>query len=99
VVADTGGFNGSASHGAPATPWPTIIVASGTMVNLLVCNLDLVQAHGFVIDHYFVEGVNMNPGNGYKISFVARDTGVFRIYCYVFCTVHKVMFSQLLVVV
>lgn len=95
IVADGTGFNGSKSHGAPATPWPPIEVKRNETVSLLICNQDPIQAHGFVIDHYFDGGIVLNPGEAYKISFVAGDAGVFRIFCYVFCTAHTYMSGQL----
>jgi FtsP/CotA-like multicopper oxidase with cupredoxin domain len=95
IIADGTGFNGSKSHGAPVTPWPPIQVKRNETVSLLICNQDPIQAHGFVIDHYFDGGVVLNPGEAYKISFVASDAGAFRIFCYVFCTVHTYMSGQL----
>jgi nitrous oxide reductase len=99
VIADGRGFNGSASHGAPETPWPVIQVPKGETVNLLLCNLDPVQAHGFAIDHYFDGGVVLKPGDAYKVSFAASATGLFRIYCNIFCTVHRIMSGRLMIVV
>ena len=81
------------------TPWPLIHVKRNETVSVLICNQDPVQAHGFVIDHYLDGGIVLNPGEAYKISFIARDEGVFRIFCYVFCTVHTYMSGQLRVMV
>ncbi len=96
IVADGQGFNGSAVRGSPS-PWPTVRVERGQEVDLVVCNLDPVQVHGFVLDHYLVGGIALSPGSIYRISFRANDAGSFRIYCYVFCTVHKYMLGQLIV--
>lgn len=95
IIADGRGFNESTIQ--PSTPWPIIRVVKGQTVDLVVCNRDPVQVHGFVMDHYLIGGIALSPGTGYKISFLASDPGSFRIYCYVFCTVHKYMLSQLVV--
>jgi len=86
------GFNDSIHRGEP-----TIEFQRGDTVNILVCNLDPIQSHGFAIDHYFATGVTLRPGEAYKVSFVAREPGSFTIYCNVFCTVHTFMKSRLIV--
>jgi hypothetical protein len=92
VILDDNGFNDSIHRGQP-----TIESQRGDTVNILVCNLDPVQSHGFAIDHYFATGVTLRPGEAYKVSFVARDPGSFTIYCNVFCTVHTFMKGRLVV--
>jgi FtsP/CotA-like multicopper oxidase with cupredoxin domain len=92
VILDDNGFNDSIHTGQP-----TIESQRGDTVNILVCNLDPVQSHGFAIDHYFATGVTLRPGEAYKVSFVARDPGSFTIYCNVFCTVHTFMKGRLVV--
>ncbi len=86
MILDDNGFNDSIHNGQP-----TIQFQRNDTVNILVCNLDPIQSHGFAIDHYFAVGVTLRPGEAYKISFVARDPGSFTIYCNVFCTVHTFM--------
>jgi FtsP/CotA-like multicopper oxidase with cupredoxin domain len=92
MILDDSGFNDSIHRGTP-----TIEVQRGDTVNILVCNLDPVQSHGFAIDHYFATGVTLRPGEAYKVSFVTRDSGSFTIYCNVFCTVHTFMKGRLVV--
>jgi len=92
MILDDNGFNDSIHRGQP-----TIAFQRGDAVNILVCNLDPVQSHGFAIDHYFATGVTLRPGEAYKVSFVARDPGSFTIYCNVFCTVHTFMKGRLIV--
>ncbi len=92
MILDDSGFNDSVHRGQP-----TIEFQRGDTVNILVCNLDPVQSHGFAIDHYFAAGVTLRPGESFKVSFVARDTGSFTIYCNVFCTVHTFMKGTLTV--
>ena len=94
VVMDGLGFNSSRVRG---TPWPLLHVHRGDTVDIIVCNLDSSQAHGFAIDHYFDKGVALGPGQVYKIHFVANDTGDFVIYCDVFCPVHSYMIGRLTV--
>ncbi len=92
IILDDSGFNDSIHTGEP-----TIEIQRGDTINILVCNLDSVQSHGFAIDHYFAAGVTLRPGEAYKVSFVARDPGSFTIYCNVFCTVHTFMKGKLIV--
>ena len=92
VTLDGRGFNDSINRGQP-----TIRVQRGNTVNILVCNLDSVQSHGFAIDHYFAVGVTLRPGEAYRVSFVAADPGSFTMYCNVFCTVHTFMKGKLIV--
>ncbi len=72
MILDDRGFNNSIHRGEP-----TIQLQRNETVNILVCNLDPVQSHGFAIDHYFAAGVTLRPGEAYKVSFVARDSGSF----------------------
>ncbi len=97
IIANDRGYNNSISHGAPATPWPIIKVHRGDTVNLTLCNLDTVEAHGFAIDTYFDRGVILAPGTAYQISFIASQTGNFRIFCINLCIVHKYMSGSLVV--
>jgi len=92
MILDDNGFNDSIHKGQP-----TIEFQRNDTVNILVCNLDPIQSHGFAIDHYFAVGVTLRPGEAYKVSFVARDPGSFTIYCNVFCTVHTFMKARLVV--
>jgi heme/copper-type cytochrome/quinol oxidase subunit 2 len=92
IILDSSGFNNSGRSRPNLLQYKV-----GQTVSLLVCNLDSVDAHGFVIDHYFDTGVTLRPGQSYKISFVAKDTGAFLIYCNVLCPVHDLMVAKLLV--
>ncbi len=97
LILDSSGFNNSNALGAPSR-LPTLLqFQNGQTVNLMICNFDPVEAHGFVISHYFDAGVTLKPGESYKISFVAKDTGAFTIYCNVLCSVHQFMVGKLVV--
>lgn len=79
VIASGSGYNGSVSKD-PSTPWPIIKVQQGTTVNIVVCNTD-VQVHGFQISFYHSEPTkSIAPGEALRISFIADQTGTFRIY-------------------
>ncbi len=98
IVASITGFNDSADHGVPANCWPVIHIQKGTLVNITVSNIDK-QPHGFSIDHYYDSSVvTVAPGQTIHVSFVANETGNFRIYCSIFCTVHWAMQSGELIV-
>lgn len=97
VIADLSGFNSSISHGAPLNPWPVIHVHEGDIVQIVVCNQDMSQAHGFAIQTYFDRGVVMAPGTAYRIVFTATVPGNFVVYCNIFCTVHAFMVGRLIV--
>jgi hypothetical protein len=98
LVLDNAGFNNSIRRASPGAPAITLTFQKGEMVNIIVCNLDTVQAHGFAVDHYFDRGVTLRPGDAYKISFMASEVGSFTLYCNVFCTVHTFMLGKLQVV-
>ena len=97
LILDNKGLNDSIHRASPETPSITLSFQRGDTVNILVCNLDTVQSHGFAVSHYFDKGVTLRPGDAYKVSFVARDAGSFAIYCNVFCTVHPFMLGKLAV--
>ena len=97
LILDNNGLNDSVHRASPRTPAITLSFQRGNTINILVCNLDTVQAHGFAVAHYFDRGVTLRPGDAYKVSFLARDPGTFTIYCNVFCTVHTFMLGKLTV--
>ena len=97
IILDSSGFNDSKALGAPSRLPALLQIQKGETVNLIICNFDPVEAHGFVISHYFDVGVTLRPGESHKISFVAKDTGAFTIYCNVLCPVHLFMLSKLVV--
>jgi len=98
IVASITGFNDSVDHGVPANPWPVVHVAKGTLVNVTVYNDDK-QAHGFQVSHYFDSSIQtIAPGQKLNVSFIANETGTFRIYCSIFCSVHWAMQSGQLIV-
>ncbi len=92
IIAGPSGFNNSVNH---ARPWPVVSVQKGDSVNLFVCNVDSVSAHGFAIDHYLDGGVALRPGETFRVSFVADRSGNFTIFCNIFCPVHILMRAQL----
>jgi hypothetical protein len=98
IIASITGFNDSADHGVPQNSWPVIDVAKGTLVNITVYNTDK-QAHGFQVSHYFDQSIEtVAPGQRLNVSFMANESGTFRIYCSIPCTVHWAMQSGALVV-
>ncbi len=98
IIASITGFNDSADHGVPDACWPVIRVPQGTLVNITVTNIDK-QPHGFNIAHYYDSGiVTVAPGQTIDVPFVANETGTFKIYCSIFCTIHWAMQSGELIV-
>jgi len=96
VIASEDGFNDSIDHGVPQKSWPIINVTQGQTVNITVCNTDF-QAHGFQITHYYDSNtVTIVSGQVIHVSFIAGQTGEFRIYCNIFCSIHWAMQSGLL---
>ena len=96
LVIDRSGFNDSKAQITPSR-LPTLLqFQKGETVNLLVCNFD-IGTHGFAITHYADVGITLRAGESYKISFVAKDTGDFTIYCNILCPVHQFMLAHLVV--
>ncbi len=96
LILDSSGFNNSNAQITPGR-LPTLLqFQKGETVNLLVCNFD-TGTHGFAITHYVDLGVTLRAGESYKISFVARDTGSFTIYCNLLCPIHQVTLGKLVV--
>jgi hypothetical protein len=93
VLASEYGYNDSMLVGAgPTKPWPVINVTQGQEVTITVCNVDIIESHGFQINHYYDNSiVSLNPGHVLTISFVANKTGDFEIYCAIFCAIHPFM--------
>lgn len=99
IVATADGYNDSVSHqGSPTNPWPVITVRQGTVINITVYNNDTV-AHGFQIAHYYDGKIEaIAPGQRIIVSFIANETGEFRMYCSIFCPIHNFMqYGQLVV--
>lgn len=98
VMADKGqniGYNGSQTHGASQfNPWPVMNVTFNQSVVIHVINNDS-QAHGFTIDHYFVQGIGgqagLAPGKCFDVRFTASALGSFWVKCTIFCTIHPSM--------
>lgn len=78
IIESSNGYNDSVDH-SPGTPWPVINVSRGQMVSIVVCNTD-VQSHEFEIQHYYNSTAVQTPNQAVLISFVANQTGTFRIY-------------------
>ena len=98
IIASKLGYNDSVDHGVPKNSWPVITVKQGQQVNIVVCNTD-IQAHGFQVAHYYDSTIeSIAPGQVIHVSFTASQTGNFRIYCSILCSVHAFMQSGLLVV-
>ncbi len=98
VIASNRGFNDSADHGAPANPWPVVSVEKGTKVTFVVCNTD-TQPHSFQVAHYYDNSLEaIAPGKVLELSFVANETGTFRIFCEIPCSVHIFMQNGELIV-
>jgi heme/copper-type cytochrome/quinol oxidase subunit 2 len=97
LILDSSGMNDSIHRASPGTASVTLAFERGDTISILVCNTDTIQSHGFAVNHYFDRGVTLRPGDSYKVSFLARDTGSFTIYCNVFCTVHPFMLGKLTV--
>jgi len=89
IIASNRGYNDSVGHGVgPNDSWPVLNVQMGQSVIVVVCNTD-IEAHGFQIYHYFdSHTVSIAPRQVIRVSFVANETGTFRIYCSIFCVIH-----------
>ncbi len=99
IVASQFGYNNSVDHGVPQNSWPVMNVRQGQNVTIVVCNADPAQSHGFQIDHYYnAQLVSIAPGTVLKVSFIADETGTFRVYCQLPCSIHWAMQSGELVV-
>ncbi len=97
VIANGQGFNSSIAHGAPQKPWPVICVHRGDTVTITVENTSPFEPHGFAIGQYYEGGVSIPAGRSVTISFVADKTGVFTVFCDIFCSVHPFMIGVLVV--
>ncbi len=95
IVMSNSGFNGSATR---TDAWPIMTVSKGQTITIRVINNDAVEAHGLAITHYFDSGVTLRPHQFYDITFVADQTGTFRVYCNIFCAIHPLMQNGQLVV-
>ncbi len=92
IIADLNGFNGSKNQ---LSPWPVIKVEKCDEVTIRFVNQDH-QTHGFAVDFYANSGLAPQGGQNQTLSFRATKTGQFRVYCYIFCTVHIFMQNGLL---
>ena len=92
------GMNGSYYKGA-ATTWPIIKVHVGDTVIITIFNNGSSEPHGFGIDHYEpAPGLTISAGQTQTLTFVADQTGTFRIYCTIECSIHPLMQNGELVV-
>jgi hypothetical protein len=98
LILDDTGYNDSRDHGAPQQPWPVITVHQGQQVTITLINKDANEAHGFTINRYFDQGVVLQPGQTYTLTFTANSAGNFIFYCNILCTVHIYMVGELVVV-
>ncbi len=92
IVADVSGFNGSRYQ--PGS-WPIITVHACDTVFITIVNSD-TQTHGFAVEYYASNGVEVQGRQSQTVQFVAARTGQFRMFCNVFCTVHIYMQNGLL---
>ena len=101
IIMSEYGYNDSVLEGAgPTKAWPLITVSLGAPVDIVVCNADPTQSHGFQVAHYYDSKiVAVAPGQVIDVSFVATMAGTFQIYCDIFCTIHLFMqYGQLRVI-
>ena len=95
IIANTSGFNDSKDHQGS---WPVLRVDRCDLVSITIVNND-VQSHGFAIDYYGAKGAEIQGQQSYLFPvFQAIKQGQFSVRCNVFCTVHTLMQSGLLVV-
>ncbi|MGI0078679.1 MAG: hypothetical protein ACRECH_03570 [Nitrososphaerales archaeon] len=93
------GMNGSAlSSHPPTTYWPVMHVLKGQTVTIHILNCASSEPHGFAIDHYFNNGLTTHPGGSRYVTFIADQTGTFRVYCNVYCSIHPLMQNGELIV-
>jgi heme/copper-type cytochrome/quinol oxidase subunit 2 len=91
IIMSRFGYNDSKDH---VLPWPIMNVTLKQMVGIHLSNND-TQAHGFAIDHYFIQGALVPPGQTYEVSFDACQSGTFKIYNTVFDTTDAFEHAQL----
>jgi len=95
IVISRQGFNGSVSYSGA---WPIMKVHKGQTVMIHLENTDPLEPHGFAIDHYFDSGIALRPGKTYDLTIVADQSGTFRVFCNIFCTIHVYMQNGELIV-
>jgi len=98
IIASESGYNDSIGHGAPEKPWPILCAQAGDQIKITVVNDDTVEPHGFAISNYLEAGITVLPGHTQTFSFVASESGDFKVYCNVICAIHPFMQSGVLVV-
>ncbi len=86
------GYNDSADH---TRPWPVMNVTVDSDVIIHVLNNDTSQTHGFAIQHYFDQGVALQPGRSCDLTFFASQTGTFPVYNTIFDTTDVFEHGQL----
>lgn len=77
----------------PRRPLAVVHVAKRTLVDFTVYIFD-EQAHGFQVAHYSDAPIEtIAPKQTNHVSFIANETGTFKIYSSIFCTAHWAMQS------
>jgi heme/copper-type cytochrome/quinol oxidase subunit 2 len=94
IIADINGYNESSAHYSSwlqnGTAWPVMNVARCDQVIIKIINND-TQSHGFAVDTYATRGTEIIGGQQSTVEFLATTSGHFRVYCIVYCTVHRFM--------
>lgn len=74
-----------------------ITVSFGTRVHLILTSIDVT--HGFQIEEYNINNIQIRNGEETEVSFVANLRGEFTFFCDVFCGVgHADHWGRLIVV-
>ncbi len=89
LVASGSGFNNSKTV-AGLGVWPIMNVSRCDKVTVNISNVDS-QDHGIAIGVYSMDAMNIAPGQTFSLSFVAYQTGHFRVYCTTLCLIHDYM--------
>lgn len=90
---------GIAAGGAPSSgPWPIMRVVQGERVVIHIENTGEFEEHGFSIAQYLPSGVVTRPGQSQDVTFIASQTGTFKVYCQIFCSIHQYMQNGELIV-
>lgn len=68
---------------SPRPPWPIMNLTIDSNVLIHVLNNDpsrISQTHGFAIRHYFEQGIALQPGECFNLTFIASTSGSFPVY-------------------
>jgi hypothetical protein len=87
IIADLNGYNGSKLQGGSG---PYMTASRCDIITINLVNRDL-QSHGLSVTFYALNGIEAIGGDTVSVTFLAVESGVFRVYCNTQCSVHFYM--------